>query len=73
MEINRCTNSGNIAVVETESAGNGATPRHRVKCPATGQFTAWADTIPEAIEAWNTAHPKPPEELPPIPLVKKNG
>ena len=70
MQVNKCTQTGTMPVVQTETGADGKI-RQRVFCPATHQATAWADTIPEAVAAWNAAHPAPEPEIPTIPLLPK--
>lgn len=69
--INKCTVSNTSPIVQTETLP-GQKPRNRVFCPATGQATAWATDIPQAVAAWNAAHPAPPPEIPTIPLLPEN-
>ncbi len=69
MALNKCTQTGTFPVIESQQQPE---IRHRVKCPATGQATAWGPTIPEVEAAWNAVHPAPEPEIPAIPLLPQD-
>jgi hypothetical protein len=68
--LNKCTVSGTRPVIKSVTGQDGEI-KHRIECPATGQMTDWASNIPDAVDAWNAAHPEPPPAIPTIPLIPK--
>jgi len=69
--LNKDTKTGTSPVIQSETPPDGPV-RHRVFSPATNQATDWASTIPQAVAAWNAAHPAPEPEIPTIPLLPTN-